>query len=259
MFKLSFHGHNPWTKSKRPSDTLVRLPAGTRYSALGIYSAEGADGLNEHDSEKSDARVVEPSAPILESSTAKRRHEGLTSNSSVLLFYWFYISTMFKLSFHSDNSWTKSKRSSDTLDVKLPAGTRYSALGIYSAEGGDGLNEHDSDKSDVEVVEPSAPILESSTAKRRHADLTLVWSWSFTGSIYRPCSNYPSGIKKPNLDSVSHRLGYHSDNPWTKSKRPSDTLNDCLLAPAWARDQCLLPIQVIRVIVFDELACCPLV
>ncbi|CAF9932488.1 MAG: hypothetical protein HETSPECPRED_008380 [Heterodermia speciosa] len=74
---------NPWTKSKRPSDTLnVRLPAGTRYSALGIYSAEGADDLNEHDSEKSDVEVVKPSTPILKSSTAKRRHAGLTSNSS---------------------------------------------------------------------------------------------------------------------------------------------------------------------------------
>lgn len=74
---------NPWTKSKRPKDTLnIRLPAGTRYSALGIHSAEDVEGSNEHVSEQSDAGVVESSTLILESLTAKRKHAGLTSNSS---------------------------------------------------------------------------------------------------------------------------------------------------------------------------------
>ncbi|KAL8793867.1 MAG: hypothetical protein Q9195_003593 [Heterodermia aff. obscurata] len=74
---------NPWTKSKRPSDTLnVRLPAGTRYSALGIYPDHEVEGSNEHHNEHSDREAVEPSAPILESPTAKRRHAGLTPNSS---------------------------------------------------------------------------------------------------------------------------------------------------------------------------------
>ena len=74
---------NPWTRSKRPKDTLhVRLPAGTRYSALGICSAEGAESSNEHDSEQRDAEIVESSALVLESLTAKRKHAGLSSNSS---------------------------------------------------------------------------------------------------------------------------------------------------------------------------------
>ena len=74
---------NPWTKSKRPSDTLnVRLPAGSRYSALGIYSAQASEGSNESNSEQSDADAVELSEPILESPTAKRKHKGPTSNSS---------------------------------------------------------------------------------------------------------------------------------------------------------------------------------
>lgn len=35
---------NPWTLSRRPSDTLdVNLPAGTRYSALGIYASGSKD------------------------------------------------------------------------------------------------------------------------------------------------------------------------------------------------------------------------
>ena len=74
---------NPWTKAKRPSDTLnVRLPAGTRYSALGIYSAEGVEDSNERDSEKSDADVMKSSGPILESLATKRSHASLTSKSS---------------------------------------------------------------------------------------------------------------------------------------------------------------------------------
>ena len=74
---------NPWTKSKRPNDTLnVRLPAGTRYSALGIYSTEGVEDPNEHDSEKRDANVIKSSGPILESLATKRSHASLTSKSS---------------------------------------------------------------------------------------------------------------------------------------------------------------------------------
>ena len=76
-------GNNPWTKSERPKDTLnVRLPAGSRYSALGIYSAQDMKDRDEDDSEQSHAEVVETSARILESPTAKRKHAGLTSNSS---------------------------------------------------------------------------------------------------------------------------------------------------------------------------------
>ena len=69
---------------------------------------------------------------------------------------------------HSDNPWTNSKRPNDTLNVKLPVGSRYSALGIYSAQ--DVEDSNDNEQSDAELVESSAPMPESPTAKRKHAD-----------------------------------------------------------------------------------------
>lgn len=52
-----------------------------------------------------------------------------------------------------DNPWTKSKRPVDTLNVKLPSGTRYSALGICVAEDTDEIGELECDRGDTELAE----------------------------------------------------------------------------------------------------------
>lgn len=65
---------NPWTLSRRPSDTFnVSLPSGTRYSALGIYGSKEACGTGEDGSERNSLLDGEDSL-VSSSPSADRKH-----------------------------------------------------------------------------------------------------------------------------------------------------------------------------------------
>lgn len=72
---------NPWTLSKRPSDTFnVELPRGSRYSALGIYGT--APGVEKHSSHSGgDATPTElPLTPSSSSSSSQAKRKKQPSN-----------------------------------------------------------------------------------------------------------------------------------------------------------------------------------
>ncbi|KAG6986676.1 hypothetical protein G7Y79_00074g098730 [Physcia stellaris] len=76
---------NPWTKAKRPVDTLnVKLPPGTRYSALGICVAEDTDETGELECDRSDNELAESFTGVLDNTlVTSKKHARPISNSSV--------------------------------------------------------------------------------------------------------------------------------------------------------------------------------
>lgn len=76
---------NPWTKAKRPVDTLnVKLPSGTRYSALGICVAEDTDETGELECDRDDTERAESVTGVIDTTLVmSKKHARPMSNSSV--------------------------------------------------------------------------------------------------------------------------------------------------------------------------------
>jgi len=80
---------NPWTLSKRPSDTFfANLPSGTRYSALGIYSSDSNNDTSRNNKPDFDDPFVETATTQLGISpdvhtkrTSPRSHSSLDDSS----------------------------------------------------------------------------------------------------------------------------------------------------------------------------------
>lgn len=92
----------------------------------------------------------------------------------------------------SDNPWTKSKRPLDTFNVKLPPGTRYSALGIYSPDHGPGLSVSNFSHVDRDLSQTDASLLKYPTRATKHARPTS------NSSIDQP--DRSRGRRKPGID-----------------------------------------------------------
>ena len=118
-------------------------------------------------------------------STSSRRTAGVVTTS---------VSTKTSTN-DSENPWTKSKRPLDTFNVKLPPGTRYSALGIYSSDDVPSPKLTDPDQAGLELDLVNASLPESPSKTKKHA---------------RPISN--SSLDEPNRLGARRKPYIGDDN-----------------------------------------------